>query len=497
MLCHGGATSIDPTHTSYSPLQMDLIRYQPADSMGNCNCIVLVDHFSKLVSAYPAKDYDALTAATALFQHMCTFGLYDEIISDPGSDFMSQMVASLNAWFGIRHKVSLVDRHESNGVEGTNKQLLRHLRALVHDERLEGRWSHPTVLPLIVFTLNDCINSETGQRPFDMHFGSEAGTYFRLPTDIDPSTLSNEWLRIVNTDLAYIRQTSKKFQDELIRSRVSGGPTPSTQNRYQPGDFVLFQLDPTKPKPTKFTSPFLGPYEVLSQTKNDVQCRHLCMGNVAVFHVTRLKLFAGSREDSYKLSLTDADQHQFNRILAYIGDPAKRTTFEFEIEYSDGTTSWEVWSFDLFNTVQYETFCRSNPELYPLCFSLQKSTQEIRRIRHSDITTVTPGDTFYFPLRCYDPYWYDTLDIPDPYHIRYVVKLHYTKWTRSSSSRSISARCDLFNQDYDKLDNYFVFAYGSAKTLLPSMQEIDSVFIKKYPSILPSEILRRNMNKKP
>ena len=101
-----------------------------------------------------------------------------------------------------------------------------------------------------------------------MHFGSEAGTYFRLPTDIDPSTLSNELLRIVNTDLAYIRQTSKKFQDELIRSRVSGGPTPSTQNRYQPGDFVLFHLDPTKPKPTKFTSPFLGPYEVLS---NDIQ----------------------------------------------------------------------------------------------------------------------------------------------------------------------------------------------------------------------------------
>jgi hypothetical protein len=70
---------------------------------------------------------------------MCAFGLYDEVISDPGSDFMSQMVASLNSWFGIRHKVSLVDRHESNGVEGTNKQLLRHLRALVHDERLEGR----------------------------------------------------------------------------------------------------------------------------------------------------------------------------------------------------------------------------------------------------------------------------------------------------------------------------------------------------------------------
>jgi hypothetical protein len=82
------------------------------------------------------------------------------------------------------------------------------------------------------------------------------------------------------------------------------------------GGFCFVSIRSHKTKLTKFTSPFLGPYEVLSQTKNDVQCRHLCMGNVAVFHVTRLKLFAGSRDEAYKLPLMDADQHQFNRILA-------------------------------------------------------------------------------------------------------------------------------------------------------------------------------------
>ena len=70
-----------------------------------------------------------------------------------------------------------MDRHETNGEEGTNKQLLRHLKALVHDERLVQRWSDPTIICLITLALKDAINSETGVRPFDAKFGSEDGPY--------------------------------------------------------------------------------------------------------------------------------------------------------------------------------------------------------------------------------------------------------------------------------------------------------------------------------
>jgi hypothetical protein len=44
---------------------------------------------------------------------------------------------------------SLVDRHESNGVEGTNKQTLRHLRALTQEENIKSEWSSPSVLSII------------------------------------------------------------------------------------------------------------------------------------------------------------------------------------------------------------------------------------------------------------------------------------------------------------------------------------------------------------
>lgn len=66
------------------------------------------------------------------------------IISDPGAENKNEIVEQLVAWFAIRHRFSIVGRHESNGVEGTNKQTLRHLRALVYDERVRHSWSKDT-----------------------------------------------------------------------------------------------------------------------------------------------------------------------------------------------------------------------------------------------------------------------------------------------------------------------------------------------------------------
>jgi len=61
-----------------------------------------------------------------LFTYFCTFGTYDELWSDTGSDLMAEVVQKLAKWMGIRLIISMVDRHESNGVEGTNKQIPRH-----------------------------------------------------------------------------------------------------------------------------------------------------------------------------------------------------------------------------------------------------------------------------------------------------------------------------------------------------------------------------------
>ena len=222
---------------------VDQLTVTPTDKQGNNGLIVVVEHFTKHVAVYPTKDQ----SASALFQYFTTFGIFEEVLSDPGSDLMSETIVQLNKWLGICHVVSLVDRHESNGVEGSNKQLLRHLKTLVHNERLVNRWSDPTILCLVTFTLNDAIKSETGIRPFDVKFGSEDGPYLKPPDSLIPSEITNAWVRSLNHDLKHIRSISAAFQADLIAKRLAATPE---------GDLVLFRLNPEQPLPTKLSAPF-------------------------------------------------------------------------------------------------------------------------------------------------------------------------------------------------------------------------------------------------
>ena len=118
--------SIKPVVRHIKPLYrravvgVDTLTITPEDTLGNQYLIVMVNHHTKHAVGYPAKSKDAVTMATALFVYFCTYGMFDSIISDPGSDLMSEVVNQLNKYLGIRHTVSLVDRHELNGVEGTN-----------------------------------------------------------------------------------------------------------------------------------------------------------------------------------------------------------------------------------------------------------------------------------------------------------------------------------------------------------------------------------------
>ena len=79
------------------------------------------------------------SCATALLVYVLLFCCFEEIWSDPGSDFISNVIKQFNLYLRIKQMVSIVYRHTSNGVDGPNKQSIRQLKVLVQDERLESR----------------------------------------------------------------------------------------------------------------------------------------------------------------------------------------------------------------------------------------------------------------------------------------------------------------------------------------------------------------------
>lgn len=183
-------------------------------------------------------------------------------------------------------------------------------------------------------------------------------------------------MKLLDENLRALWEASRKFQLQLVAER-GGNTDPALQNQYQPGDLVHFQRAVNAPLPSKLTLHFAGPYEVISQHKNDVQCRHLCVKTVHTFHVERLKMFFGPREEAERVALLDHDQYQVETILYYRGNPAIRTTMEFYIRFGDGDERWVTWSKDLFDSVPYEDFCRARPPLFPLLFTVKEAQKQI------------------------------------------------------------------------------------------------------------------------
>jgi hypothetical protein len=261
---------------------------------------------------------------------------------------------------------------------------------------------------------------------------------------------------------------------------------------YQPGDLVLFQHDPNFPLPTKLSPKYIGPYIVLQQIKNDVDCRHIILGHVKTFHVSRLKIFHGSEEEAKRVAMVDNNQFVIDSILAYRGDPMTRTTMEFEVKFADGSIVWLPWNRDLFDSQPYEYFCRSRSELFPLIYDLKTASQQISALKKTPITSVKPGNIVLVDVRCYGSAWYKGLPLPDKEHITYVVEYKYTKWLNKIHTK-IQASVPLFKETWP-LDHLFVRQYGS-KTLedwqrLVNVQLhiIDEETLKQYPQLAHQSI---------
>jgi len=461
---------------------VDTLTVTPPDKWGNQYVIVVVVHATKLVALYPTAGKGAIDTATALFKFFSTYGVYENLISDPGSDLMSEVVAQLTAWFGIRHVFSLVDRHESNGVEGTNKSVLRHLKAFVMDERIADRWSSPDVINLIQYWLNAQVSNETGLSPFHAHFGTDDSTYLKLPELLSESQTATEFVRLLDDNLRTLWDISCKHQLKLLRKRV-GDQDDARQNQFQPGDLVLFRRNTSAPLPSKLTMRFAGPFEVLSQSKNDVECRHLCVKTVHKFHVERLKLYVGTRADAERVAQVDHDQYEVAEILCYRGNPMIRQTMEFRIRFADGDERWVTWSKDLFDTTHYEHYCKSVPALFPLIYQRAEAERRIAEINALPITEVEPQQRFFLDLRQRGgATWYNAIGLPDSAMLTYMLPCVYTRWV-GKQHRKIKVECALTNEVFD-FDHYTVRAYGSCMVIDPArMVLIDASLVKKYPKI--------------
>ena len=115
-------------------LHVDLVGPLPC-SNGFSYLFTIIDRFTRWPEAIPLKDISALSCAKALLNHWISrFGIPDDIISDQGAQFTSDLWKELNKILGIQARQTTAYHPQANGcIERFHRQLKASLRARLQD----------------------------------------------------------------------------------------------------------------------------------------------------------------------------------------------------------------------------------------------------------------------------------------------------------------------------------------------------------------------------
>ena len=230
---------------STSPMELIAIDFLHLDraSSGHEYILLVVDHFTRFVQAYPTKNKSAATAAKHLYNdYIPRFGLPGRVMHDQGKEFENKLFACLEKYCGvIRSRTTPYHPQGNGGVERMNATILQMLRTLPEVQKL--RW--PEKVNKLVFAYNATQHSATGFSPHFLLFGREPILPLdwtlgdRLPKDAGMTKTYNkfahEWEEQMTEAYKIAKRNSEKaknYNEERWKRRLIA-------TQLQPGDKVL------------------------------------------------------------------------------------------------------------------------------------------------------------------------------------------------------------------------------------------------------------------
>lgn len=284
----------------FSRISIDIVGPLPkCKNSDNRFILTVMDMATHYPEAIPLKDHKADTVAKALTTVFSHFGFAQEIQSDRGTDFMSELMKVFLEEFNIKHIKSSALHPQSQGqIERFHRTLKSMLRAL--GDKFDNAWDE--ALPWVLFSYRECPVETLGFSPFELLYTypirGPLSLIKRVWSDSNPeftSTKPNvisfmletrERLRISrelakeNADAA--RSISKVWYDKKARLRT-----------FEPGQMVLALLPrPGKPLEAKWKGPFkvlerIGNVDYIISTPTKRKLTRLCHVNMLKSYVDR------------------------------------------------------------------------------------------------------------------------------------------------------------------------------------------------------------------
>ena len=350
-------------------LSMDCIGPLKETEDGYTHILVIIDNFSRYACLYPLRGVNAMEVASNLLTHIGMFGCPQIIQMDNGSEFINETVSEVIKLIGTTSAAILAYSKEENAiVERCNKEVMRHLQAMVFEINKRNAWK--IYIPLAQRIINSEIHSRIGVSPNELVFGGKIdlqGGFLTTPIvqseNVNIATWSSDMINLQDK-LVNIAQKRQAAQDEIfIQKRHEN----VLVTEFRPNSFVLVQYPNSamgKRAPTKLHTHWKGPMRVISNEGAEYTLHDLVQNKNVTIHVTRLKNFEYDpiRHNPLEIASKDYEEDEVEKIIQHTGDPKRKTSMDFLVRwlgYDDSEDLWLPWSA-LRSNVALHTYLREN-----------------------------------------------------------------------------------------------------------------------------------------
>ena len=220
----------------FEKVGIDIVGPLPKTKKGNKYIVVMMDYLTKWPMAAATPNQTAATIANVFLRKViCNHGAPEEVLSEKGTQFTSEIFKKINEILGTKTENTSLYHPQTDGlVEKFNGTLIRMLTVYVNDNQTD--WDE--YIPFVLWAYRSSPHESTGESTFFMLYGRDP--LFPIDISITPTEL---WKKNNDEDvinqlqdarslvLKSIKEAQKKQQKYYNKNRKDEG--------YRIGDKVL------------------------------------------------------------------------------------------------------------------------------------------------------------------------------------------------------------------------------------------------------------------
>ena len=248
-------------------IAMDIVGPLPRSSSGKRYILVICDYATRYPEAVALRTIDANAVAEELLRFFSRVGVPEEILTDQGTNFMSQLLSEVYRLLKIKPIRTTLYHPQTDGLverfNGTLKAMLK--KAASEDGR---DWDR--LLPYLLFAYREVPQASTGFSPFELLYGHNVrGPFDILKESWEADKKSTEsvvsYVLTIQERLAQLRDMVHDNLQNAQANQKEWYDRHARNRQFQPGDQVLVLL-PTSTN--KLLAEWRGPYPILRKVSD-------------------------------------------------------------------------------------------------------------------------------------------------------------------------------------------------------------------------------------